>query len=1696
MLNNIENILIALQKQKEKDIFRIIFHLDDELKNNNKKISDLIIQYSSLEKENLDISVKLKELELSKKIINDQLIKQQQLFFDQYAILQKELFVQADMFNQKDILLREKEETIFSFNETLKEKEIQYKVSLKEKDHRINDLQNHASYLGTIISAKELEIESMKASKFWKIRLVYMSLKWSIRHPLKFLKKHVWNGIPTYSQISWALVHPFAFIKKYTYKVFFLGRVFYLLGEVRFHYQMSGIRPTLKRIINYILTGRGTLVSPRKNTSIQEEKHSSFSNKYFDYMFKQTQKSDLFVPFKIHEPSNSKVKAIAFYLPQFHPIPENNEWWGDGFTEWTNVSKAIPQFDSQHQPILPGELGFYDLRNYEVQKRQIELAKNYGLYGFCYHYYWFSGKRLLERPLQNLLDHPELDFPFCVNWANENWTRRWDGKNEDILIEQKYRDEDPLAFISDVSKLFADKRYIRIEGKPVLLIYRASSIPNLTYIVEIWKTYCRENGIGEIYLILTHALDNVDPRSVGFDAAVEFSPNMFPVTPITDTMNIINKDYQGSIFDYKELISISTNYQVPSYKKFRCVAPSWDNEARKPGKGTSFAYSTPELYKEWLGGVSDFTDSQFPESEKFVFINAWNEWAEGSVLEPTRKYGYSYLENTYQALSKKEQIIPTYTKKILYVSHDANFNGAQFLSLSIIKELKEHFNFDVYCIIKSGGRLEEDFKKYSTVYNLAETYPTKEKTITLIKELKSQGITHAMTSTVVSGDILGFLNDQGIKTLAMIHELPGVIEQFDMKKNASIIAEKADSIIFPSSIVRDGLTQTISLEEKKTKILPQGLLRENIYKNNIQEARILLRDKLGLTKNAKIVLGVGYADKRKGIDLFLEVAEKMKNQHINFVWVGSISSEMQEFVNKKMKFVSNVFFVETTLEISLYYAGADIYLLSSREDPFPSVVLESMSIGVPVIAFAGAGGFVDIITKDTGILVPFEDTNAMVESIKNLLKNTFRKEKLGNASRELIAERFVFKDYVKNLLGLLGIPHKEVSVIIPNYNYEKFLPERINSVLNQSYKPSEIIFLDDNSTDNSVEVATRLLSQTKIPFKIIKNDLNMGCFKQWAKGVIEAKGDLVWIAEADDSCHPVLLETLVQSFVDPEVGLVYCQSLMMDADGVTGDTYLAYLESIPGSADRWRTGYTNSGVNEICQYLCVKNTIVNASAVLMRRDLLLKIKDDIGGGFNQAGDWFTYIKILENSKIVFHPETLNYHRHHDKNIVARLEGVSKEKTHQLISETLAIQNSILSRFPVDRELSKFAFDYTKLICMNNLGKELESFPEYVNDIKIFNDETRYVQKRILFFSTNDGWGGSEIGCVKIAETFALHGWSVSLCVNRNTPRPKIIERIISEGRISLLERKEGDYCDSLETINFVKKFNPNVVFISQGNIFGGISLMRWCKREGFEYVNFIPLATEYHLETLSNRAIVEENGNLLRESKKIFIDNLNAKKVIEKVHDTKYNTFQVVYNYEIPYRQEFLWSDPGINGPFKLIFLGRLECMHKGLDMLLEVLAMEKWKQRPLEVFAYGEGPHEQRIREILKRDGIKNFTLCGFSHDTSQIFSSTHGIIFPSRMEGTPLALIEALLCHRMAIVTPVGGMPEMINDGYNGFIAESVSVTGIDECLERAWQKRGEWKKFGKNAGSQVRNIVSEFPQKSCVEALNNIFLENKIY
>ena len=419
---------------------------------------------------------------------------------------------------------------------------------------------------------------------------------------------------------------------------------------------------------------------------------------------------------------NASPKTIAFYLPQFHPFTENDTWWGKGFTEWTNVAKAIPQFKDHYQPRLPSDLGYYDLRVPEVFEEQISMAKDYGVDGFCFHYYWFAGHRLMEKPLEAYLENKDLDHPFCLCWANENWTRRWDGSEHDILMAQEHSPEDNKNVFFDLLRYFKDSRYITVDGKPMIVVYRPSIIPNIADMAKQWNELAIQEGFPGLHLVATNSFGFNDFNDIGFDAIVEFPPHNVSVASRNENVELFNANFEGQVFEYGDVVEYSLGRLNALEKKksggnyYPTMMTSWDNSARKPAKGNIFHNASPDLFRKWYEGAYRWSQNNHNVNEQFVFINAWNEWAEGTYLEPDKKYGYAYLtaiRSTQYDLNKTDTSLQAYAKNIaapkssdcVIVAHifyedlveefcDAILQAKSNMTIDVAISIPKHFSLD------------------------------------------------------------------------------------------------------------------------------------------------------------------------------------------------------------------------------------------------------------------------------------------------------------------------------------------------------------------------------------------------------------------------------------------------------------------------------------------------------------------------------------------------------------------------------------------------------------------------------------------------------------------------------------------------------------------------------------------------------------------------------------------------------------------------------------------------------------------------------------------------------------------------------------------------------------------------------------------------------------------------------------------
>lgn len=346
-----------------------------------------------------------------------------------------------------------------------------------------------------------------------------------------------------------------------------------------------------------------------------------------------------------------KARVIALYLPQFHPIADNDRWWGPGFTEWRTVAKARALYPGHDQPKLPADLGYYDLRVPETREAQADLARSHGIEAFCYYHYWFAGRQLLERPFAEVLASGRPDFPFCLCWANESWTGVWAGKPRQVLVEQTYPGaQEHVTHFESLLPAFRDPRYLRIEGKPAFFIYRPMSIPKVDEFLQLWRTLAASAGLGGIYFVgVNHRKEPWDPRPHGFDAGVANRlPDTRPWVSRRHPVRWLRYRIQQwmnwpTIHRYREIMLDPIVDYVPGAETFPTVLPNWDTTARHGIRGNVLEGCSPELFAEQLRRAIALVADR-PADKRVVILKSWNEWAEGNYAEPDQRYGRGFLE--------------------------------------------------------------------------------------------------------------------------------------------------------------------------------------------------------------------------------------------------------------------------------------------------------------------------------------------------------------------------------------------------------------------------------------------------------------------------------------------------------------------------------------------------------------------------------------------------------------------------------------------------------------------------------------------------------------------------------------------------------------------------------------------------------------------------------------------------------------------------------------------------------------------------------------------------------------------------------------------------------------------------------------------------------------------------------------------
>lgn len=851
---------------------------------------------------------------------------------------------------------------------------------------------------------------------------------------------------------------------------------------------------------------------------------------------------------------------------------------------------------------------------------------------------------------------------------------------------------------------------------------------------------------------------------------------------------------------------------------------------------------------------------------------------------------------------------------------------------------------------------------------------------------------------------------------------------------------------------------------------------------------------------------------KKGIYDFVKLAQLAypRFPHMDFLLIGEKNRYISDLEKEQQqgRWTPNLYFLEYQPNPLDCYKSLDVVVnFSHFAESFGRTVAEAMACRRPVIGYEW-GALPEIVSHgQSGYLIPYLHYERALAYLEQLDQNRNLLRELGTQGRERVVQNFSLSTLRTNLNGVfdailsrqgesvLPLPppplvngdrsrppattrhttndeteetcssgqHPDnVSVVVPNYNYSKYLPERLGSIIGQSMQPLEVIFLDDASDDDSVDVAKSILQGSSIPFTIIRNEKNKGTYHQWLKGLSLAKGDYVWIAEADDTCDTDFLRSLVNLLDDDRVSIAYCQSRKIDENGVLiSPDNLAHTNEI--DPQKWREDYTELGVREVVNYLVYRNTIPSVSACLLRKEAVRGIESELAT-FRYCGDWLLYAHMLKGGNVGYVSQPLSAFRRHSSSVTQK-----QGKRLEYLREIVRVREYICNNFPIHpSQLPRMDFFLDKDYRVDGVAKNSACLA--VKDGLDCVVARVAPHRRIAFITTNNGSydGGSEVLWRQTAEKVRALGHDVVVLIKQWSPRPRFFDEFGAAGIKLYFKESDG--------ITSIISFQPDLVVISIGDQDEGIEYYKNLKEHNLRYVIVNQLTKEEKYWPIRPNRVDDVKAGYLG-AERVFFTCKNNHRVMESRLHCRIPNWDIHYN---PYHieRDAVPAFPPVSDGVKLAVPAKILFLHKGQDLLMEVFKSEKWKRRDIVINVYGEGPDKARLEQMARDYGVARIVFHGREADIARIWRDNQAIVMPSRMEGLPIMLVSAMISARVPIVTDIGGHAEVIEDGVSGFLASSPSVDALDDALERAFCVSDQWETIGRRARQRILAYLPEDP------------------
>ncbi|MBI1495084.1 glycoside hydrolase family 99-like domain-containing protein [Halocynthiibacter styelae] len=918
---------------------------------------------------------------------------------------------------------------------------------------------------------------------------------------------------------------------------------------------------------------------------------------------------------------------------------------------WERVTIGQPCFGDHQQPRIPGALGSYAQSDPNVLRDQVHQAQHCGVSAFIFHHR--PGNANVS--LSQLRNDSQLEMSFC------------------LLLKT-----DPVT-PEDLSDHLTDPRYLQLNNRPLFTFEGHSKPP-----AGLRDTIQRMTGHSPLFFTV-QASESDNPLTRGFDGAIELSPDKFTREMPDHALDarVFDPANIQKTWDYAEFALKSNRFSDVSYPLIQGAFPDWDSHSQHQLHSGTILNASPAAFQDWISTLTARAQAHPVYGSPVIAINGWNSWDSCAYLEADQHHGFAYMNALQRAL--QHDAPPPAHFSTLLVGHDAFPSGAQRLLLNIARSLSGTGRHSVAVVLLGDGPLLAEYEASVptwVVHNQADL-------AALIRQDMFRTLKTIVLNTTICGSAVQTLSQHGAEIRVLIHELSGILEQNNLQAETNALVEHADQLIFPAQLVA-GEFATFSDDpdqcRAKTHIAPQGLYQLPDALSNKHAAR----ETLGISQDAHVFLSVGYGDKRKGFLEFLKIAGKLAQSDPKAVlfWIGGISGDVLPQLDRFREAHPGLTlrtpgWVENSYD---YMHAADVLFLVSREDPFPSVVLEALYAELPILAFDTRIGNLHLIRQFGEVI----EAGKFGKFARRATKLVLSPPENMHTARRLIEEEFNFFNYAHNLIAR----EDGVSVVVPNYNYAPYLEQRLSSLFQQTLLPRDVLAIDDASSDDSVTLLASAQASATCPYHIRVNPTNSGSgYLQWHAGAVQARGDFIWIAEADDSADDGLLEKTLPLFDDPSVGFAFTDSNVIDGTGQhVGQRYASYADTVePGFL---RQSFTMPGPEFLRRALTVKNLIVNGSAVIWRRSAFLQAWDTLPDDLRPhplVTDWALYATACSaGHHIGYVADPLNMHRRHDSGVTQSLNPQSHldaiERMHQYVNTLITPQNFKAAQAGYIREL--------------------------------------------------------------------------------------------------------------------------------------------------------------------------------------------------------------------------------------------------------------------------------------------------------------------------------------------------------------------------------------------------------------------------